>query len=52
MVCIWVVSCRQVFFTFLWERNGLGGCDGFGGVIGGKREEKGKKREDGKGEFK
>lgn len=29
-----------------------GGCDGFGGVIGGKREEKGKKREDGKGEFK
>lgn len=28
-----------------------GGCDGFGGATGGKREEKGKKREDGKGEF-
>lgn len=44
MVCIQVVSCRHVFFIFLWERNGLGAVmvsgEQLGRKEGGKRKEK------------
>lgn len=44
-----VVSPCIFHFFVATEWSGSYVC--FGGVIGGKREEKGKKREDGKGEF-
>jgi len=37
MVCIRMVLCRHVFF-FFFRSEMVGGCDGFGGVTGGKRE--------------
>lgn len=42
MVCIQVVSCRHVFFIFLWERNGLGAV-----MVSGERlGERGRKAEE------
>lgn len=44
--------CRVVMhFSFLRERNGLGAVMVSGERTGGKREEKGKKREDGRGKI-
>lgn len=42
MVCIRTVSCRHVFFIFLWERNGLGAVMVSGEQLG--RKEGGKQR--------
>ena len=49
MVCIRTVSCRHVFFIFLWERNGLGAVMVSGERLGERGRKKGRKERTGRG---